>query len=185
MNKVLLLASVALIMSLVACANPVQSGSVSEVETTPINQVPKVKIVGPEEITADQEAVYTADAYDGDGDTLTYEWVIDGDVSVGQEARYAPPSEGSITVSVVVSDGEDRATDELSLNVLPPPWQPEKLHFYTFPEDAEQSEENIIEEHVATDAEDYDRLVRAFQLTIEIWNRDNPYQQRVWVGGGL
>ena len=63
------------------------------------------------------------DATDSDDDELSYTWSADGGTLTGGGATIswtAPNVVGSFTVTVEVSDGDDIATDQLTLTVLAP-----------------------------------------------------------------
>jgi len=73
----------------------------------------------PENPVAGEEIIFTAEAFDPDGDPLTYEWYLNDNKLAPESSsvRWNDPSEGEHTVRVVVLDGRGGA-DEDSVTFL-------------------------------------------------------------------
>ncbi len=85
----------------------------------PTNSAPQVSL---DYNNNDQYYEFTANAYDPDGDPLTYKWLIDQnsvtDCKDSAYCSYEFESEGNHTVSVTVSDGTHNATATKTISVI-------------------------------------------------------------------
>lgn len=85
------------------------------------NQAPSVSIInlGPSTYQAGQTINLTADAFDPDGEPLTYNWNFGGVLQpmTGQNVSFKFTSAGNNTVKVTVSDGELTASASIVINV--------------------------------------------------------------------
>lgn len=159
-----------------------------EEETEPENVAPSVQIVEGDCTAANgSDKTLTVDITDPDNTEHTVIWYVDGAEFIRQRnctfAAY-PEMETEYTLSVTVSDGEAEDSDSVIVTVLAPPWQPEPLHVYVFPQGAEQSDETIVKQYTALDNSNYYTLLNAVKLNVEIHNRDYPDDPWVYVGGG-
>ena len=84
------------------------------------NKPPSVSLsYTPETPELGEDIFLTANASDPDGDSLSYTWRIDGvnqNVSA-REVSWAPEESGTYEIQVTVSDGEESASDSVSITV--------------------------------------------------------------------
>lgn len=160
----------AVVFVVVSCPQPTQETTrevPAEEHPGPENQPPTVEILAPTEVYAGTAAAFEADCTDPDGDPLTYDWQIGADTYDSQTVEFTPAAEGAISVSVTVSDGELKATDETDITVLPKPWEPEPHTLYILDADG-----GIYSSEVVTDPARWSSRVRAYESAVELYNRD-------------
>ena len=92
--------------------------------TTEPNHKPTITeiSVSPQTVGIGQTAILTATATDSDGDELTYTWNATGgnfpQGTIGQSVQWTAPNiAGNYTITVIVSDGEDNASLDKTINV--------------------------------------------------------------------
>ena len=85
-----------------------------------INRAPVITSVtaNPSSIYIDETSTLTCNAYDPDGDLITYTWSTGASQATGQSVTYYPDTTGTHTISVRVSDGRLQTTSSVSVDVV-------------------------------------------------------------------
>ncbi len=90
-------------------------------EVLNVNDPPVILLTAPESgsiFKADEEVLFKADASDEDGDDLTYTWKLgEKDLGTGKDFPYDELPSGTNVVTLVVSDGEATATQDIEVVV--------------------------------------------------------------------
>lgn len=109
-------AGVATIFALVlltGCPNP-------DIPKEKSNEAPTVSLSATKTTIAIGETItITANADDDDGDSLSYSWYLDNEKSqvTDEVVTFTPASTGTYVIKCVVSDGEDSASDSITITV--------------------------------------------------------------------